>query len=83
MCYNIKSDIIVNVRKLAFVTLYWCINVLIYKLFGSLLTVYRLHPFCVYVTGETSVAGVHKLRMHMRVPRFIWRWFCLPKKGNE
>lgn len=49
VCYNIKCDNIINVRKAAFVTLRCCTDMLVYKLFGSLLTVYGLHPFCVYV----------------------------------
>jgi hypothetical protein len=40
-------------------SLYCYTDVLVYKLFALLLSFYRLHPFCVYVTGETNVASVN------------------------
>ena len=63
--------------------LYSYTDVLVYKLFALLLSVYRLHPFYVYVTGETNVASVNVAVNTHQSSRLVWKWFCSPKRKNE
>ena len=71
MCY-IKCDNILNVRKPTFLTILLYRRAL-YKQFALLLSVYRLHPFCVYVTGETNVASVNVAVNTHQSSRLVWK----------